>query len=589
MQLRTPERFRTLHERAAIYYELQTEKVSSKERERNTLERLYHRMLADEVSGIQLFQEIAEALTRASLINQLRTLMNDINSYSQQFLYENGRLWVPYYNARLMHLKLQWSEALKYYIEIGERQDIDAKLKAYALCDWSQVLSYREFLFPPGVAEKAMQVSNQSLQVMPILDVKLILNYKTQSDISFSVWGNWDKAFDLLRQIQSYYEERGDGYGQAFALRTIQTLAAVRGDWHTLLSAREDGLKKLPMQFKRSLLHAELLAWWSPAYAWTGRYAEAERNTRQGMSIAKEVGEVDLRGDLRDLGVVLAFQGKYQESTAYFEEALALNAKLGHSDLDRSTTLRFQAISLLRGGNLGEARQQLEEVSELIARATYKPAMGEVQAWLGLANELGKDWSSALGCYQLSLEFLGRHYFECAALTGLVRVKYAQEEYDATPPFLKEAEQLAQQYEYNDYFTSLYLTRGHITWNGLIPEWESGFDSALHYYQLALIHALRYNRFLLDEALAGREQGTPLQPIIPHCLERGKEGQRMLVALRDWWQSGMNDIGIPRPDTISPILEGISLLGAERIARNREPGDGSVQVSVVEQISMVLQ
>ncbi len=58
----------------------------------------------------------------------------------------------------------------------------------------------------------------------------------------------------------------------------------------------------------------------------------------------------------------------------------------------------------------------------------------------------------------------------------------------------------------------------------------------------------------------------------------------MLTALGEWWQTDVNDIGTPRPDTISPILEGISLLEAERIARGREPGDGSQQMSVVEQI-----
>ena len=75
-----------------------------------------------------------------------------------------------------------------------------------------------------------------------------------------------------------------------------------------------------------------------------------------------------------------------------------------------------------------------------------------------------------------------------------------------------------------------------------------------------------------DKALSGRPQGTPLRPIVPHCLERGEEGRRMLMALRDWWQSGVNDIGSPRPDTISPIPEGIPLLEAERIARETRDG-----------------
>jgi hypothetical protein len=43
-----------------------------------------------------------------------------------------------------------------------------------------------------------------------------------------------------------------------------------------------------------------------------------------------------------------------------------------------------------------------------------------------------------------------------------------------------------------------------------------------------------------------------------------------------------------RPDTISPIPEGILLLEVERKARDREPGDGSPQKSVIEQIEAAL-
>ena len=44
-----------------------------------------------------------------------------------------------------------------------------------------------------------------------------------------------------------------------------------------------------------------------------------------------------------------------------------------------------------------------------------------------------------------------------------------------------------------------------------------------------------------------------------------------------------------RPDTISPIPEGIPLLEAKRIAREREPGDVSPQRTVVEQIEAALE
>ena len=168
-------------------------------------------------------------------------------------------------------------------------------------------------------------------------------------------------------------------------------------------------------------------------------------------------------------------------------------------------------------------------------------------------------------------------------------MKYAQYEHVAIPVFWTEAEQLAQQYEYNDNSALLNLTRGHAIWDGLIPQWGSGFDSALHHYRQALVYALRFNRFLLDEVLSGREQGTPLLSIIPHCLERGEEGLRMLAALRDWWQTDVNDTGIPQSDTISPLPEGSPLLDTERIARDREQGNGSPQKMVLEQITKALK
>jgi hypothetical protein len=62
----------------------------------------------------------------------------------------------------------------------------------------------------------------------------------------------------------------------------------------------------------------------------------------------------------------------------------------------------------------------------------------------------------------------------------------------------------------------------------------------------------------------------------------------MLTALRDWWQTGYNNTGAPRAETISLVPEGVSLLEAERIARANEPGDGSPQVSVVEAFGEVV-
>ena len=188
----------------------------------------------------------------------------------------------------------------------------------------------------------------------------------------------------------------------------------------------------------------------------------------------------------------------------------------------------------------------------------------ELLAFWGQLYELKEDWDSAVNSYHrcLGLKKTRRLYCECAALTGLVRVKHAQGDYAAIAPLLAEA--AAARPAVRIQRPSRVATATQAQTSEVSKDF--GSLSALDYFKQAMIYALRYNRFLLDEVLSGRPQGSPLRPIIPYCLERGEDGKRMLTALRDWWQTGVNDIGTPRPDTISPIPEGIALPEAEHLA-----------------------
>ncbi len=246
-------------------------------------------------------------------------------------------------------------------------------------------------------------------------------------------------------------------------------------------------------------------------------------------------------------------------------------------------------FSVAREGDFAQAMNLLLQSWKIKQELEDFLGYQETLYWLGYVSELLSytdctviSKATEYYLHALSNKQYGRRYFECASLIGLVRVKYVQGDYAAIAPLLAEAEQLAMQYEYNDHLASLRLTQGHLAWK------TGKKDKALSLYQHAMIYALRYNRFLLDELLSGRSQGTPLRPIIPYCLAHGEEGKEILLALRDWWKAGVNDIGIPRLDTISPIPEEIPLLEAEKIARKRELGDGSMQKSVIEQVEAVL-
>ena len=144
MKTHKPDLHRELHERAAAYFEKRLEKVTGEEAERLGLERLYHRIRADEEAGIQLFQEMAEELVRYRLVNRLRMLLNDVNTYPLER--ENSRLWREYYNARLAHLVRQITDLGKIYQAIGENKCAEPRLRAYALCDWGTLIASREAL-----------------------------------------------------------------------------------------------------------------------------------------------------------------------------------------------------------------------------------------------------------------------------------------------------------------------------------------------------------------------------------------------------------------------------------------------------------
>jgi tetratricopeptide (TPR) repeat protein len=286
-----------------------------------------------------------------------------------------------------------------------------------------------------------------------------------------------------------------------------------------------------------------------------GMFDRALAEYKRAERVCKQIGDLHGIAHLYQMfGGLHRDKGEYKEALRYYQRALKLLDQIG-------------------GDVIGTTRAGLLNTTAHV-------------------HLLRGDWDSAIESAQRALSLARQQHNEHernASISKLISAHLHKQDWQVLGDYIKEYEQIAILTGNPGIWAETELVKGHASWDGNIPEYGSGFDAALRYYQHALIYALRYNRFLLDEVLSGRPQGTPLRPIIPECLKRGEEGRRMLIALRDWWQTGTNDIGTPRPDTISPIPEGIPLLEAERIARERESGDGSPQKSVVEQIEAALK
>jgi tetratricopeptide (TPR) repeat protein len=298
------ERHCELHERAAAYFEKRLEKATGEEAERHQLERLYHRVRADEEAGIKLFQEMAEEMTRYRLVNRLRALLNDANTYPLER--ENNRLWREYYGGRILHLEEARIEAEKIYQSVSQNENAESKLRAYASCDWSEFLITTRRLRETGGIERAKRVTAQSLNYG--IDSKLIWSYINLGGM-YARLAEDNLALENYNIAFRFFHKHGDDFLSARSLGFMQDVYARQGNWKEMLTTYRNGLKLISPQFEKSIARSTVLASWKIAWAWVGRYAEAMRDLEQAESIEYNLGFREFVGLNRDSGFLLGIQG----------------------------------------------------------------------------------------------------------------------------------------------------------------------------------------------------------------------------------------------------------------------------------------
>jgi tetratricopeptide (TPR) repeat protein len=403
----------------------------------------------------------------------------------------------------------------------------------------------------------------------------------------------WDQGITLLKRQRKWLEENGDVYGVIDVNSSIHSIYAQIGDWKEALSIRARALQDLAHLPENPLLKSRLTGRHPWAVLWSGRYQEAEAGIAETLAYAVQVEALDTQSDAQAyLAYALGLQGKYEQSGQYFSDSIAMIEKLG-ADFSGKLGVAYGlwGAILMRQGKLDSASDYLNR--SLNSKQYLHDNLGipEILVWLGELAEINGDLESAKDYYERHLDGYqktGRKYFNCAALTGLARVEYARGKYKVVRKCWTEAESIAQKYEYNDHLASLYLALGYAINEGKMPGLEKDDQAAMRSFRLALIFALRFNRFLLDILLSGGIV-TPLHPLIPTLKSKGKKGQKYLEALRTGWRKGKNEIKSNRHGTLSVLPEGITLKEAEHIARQREPGTGLPQKTVVEQLRSELK
>ena len=582
LKIHDPARHKQWHERAAAYFEQAMPQANLTEQELFGLERLYHRVRANEASGIQLFQTTAEELTRYRMINRLKTLLSDACTY--QLERENSRLWREYYLTNIAHIQLNIEATVKGYEQIAQNPIAEAKLKAYALTELSEILLQFKH-YDPNEADKVIQMLEMSFQLLPINDAKIARIFEELSWIYYFFKGDLEKRVSYAKKLQEWAENRKDAYSIIHAYSHLKSVYGMFGDWKEALYFTSKGLHIIESSTDRNLLGTRFKGINQRGLIEAGLYKEAEIGSHEMLQHSLQVNDTEATAaSSGQLALIVGLQRKYAQSKNYFDDALNF--------FERTGVLRYIAEVTGNQGRILVNQNLLNNAENIFTRALQlrveshdKVHIPESLVSNGKLEEIRYNYEKAEQYYRDELDnyrWTARHHYECEALVGMARVKYAQGKLTEIPDLMAEAETLAQQHEYNDHLAALRLLQGHLAW-------EQDPASVFFFYQQALIYALRFNRFCLDEILFGDNIPTPYQPLIPFCLQRGEDGQNTLRRLKTWWQTGANDVGQPRPDTISPIPENILLLDAERLAREREPGDGRPQMPVMERLDSVLQ
>lgn len=424
------ERHCELHERAAAYFERRLEKVTGEEAVRLVLERLYHRICANEATGIKLFQELAEGLVRYRLVSRLRALLNDVATYPLG--QESSRLWLRYYQTALIQIEGRRSDAVKAYQRIAQNENAEPKLQAYTLCEMAYCLRGL------GQHAQATALLEQSLRMVPI-DAKLALSLASLG--SAYLWiGEFDKSHTALERARDFFATAGDSYGLVFTLNRLRHYYLNRGYFLAAWAQQQRAWEILrtlspePLYLKMEHFGTLAIFW-----AWCGRLKETEEKLREAFSISQRLN-LEKAFYVRELGYVIGQTGRFTEAENYFQQAIAFAQQM-----DPALRLASHAITAgYRGAILSNQGQLREAEAELMSALPHKLAhdiLGapEVLIWLGELAEIkahhlpveeaGAEAAKATSYYQQAygLRKNGSNYFECWALTGLVRVGARQE------------------------------------------------------------------------------------------------------------------------------------------------------------------
>jgi tetratricopeptide (TPR) repeat protein len=400
------ERHCELHERAAAYFEKRLEKVADtrqgttgEESKRLGLERLYHRVRADEEAGIKLFQEMTEELTRYRLVNRLRALLSDANTYPLER--ENSKLWREYYGARLAHLEEQVSDAEQVFDAICKNANAEAKLKAYSYGDLGEIVGRRDRLVLGEKSDRAIAILQASLNQGVKIDAKLAWSQWALGDV-YRRLDRLDDGMPYYNKAINFSEQQNDIYTSTLLQQRVIQILVNYGRFSSFLECDKlisrqaklyDSYPRLKMDFREAMAIPSI---------WMGRYSDTEVEMQDILntianSTSTEFWHLEKRMQMyRILCYSTGMQGRISEAKINYAEAIKIlnDSNYARAVYHKGVTMGFFGGVLLKNGLFDESQLLIQEALKI--KISVGDSIGVPELY-----HLNNQGEAACGCQEV--------------------------------------------------------------------------------------------------------------------------------------------------------------------------------------------
>jgi len=527
-----PERYHTLHKRAAAFYEGQLGEADEKgekwgeEYKALMLERLYHSFKVHEEEGLELFTALwdSEAYYQVDFLQKVFAAMGS---------------WV---------LRAPASGKMRYY-------------------------QGRFELWHNGNPPRAKEILKSLHRELDVNDLELLAMVTLELASASHELAEFDNAIEYCRQSKSLFEQLGDIGGATWALQIMGSAYNRMGAYAQAIESYEGAIERAGAE---EYLRGQCLYRVGDPYRRTGQCDKALECFIQSLAIWRRLGHKRMTGLLQGwIGDALRSQYRLDDAFTWFSRSLQTYQELNRQfpgmwelKMEMGNPKYNLARIRLLEGDLDDALRYAEETGEIweTADQTRREMLARL---LGRIFHAKGELSRARQHYTESLDLSNWMDHKIDSLLYLTILGYDEA---TAPSHLDELERLALRHDCWEHLARLRVVQGNLTIDEAHRLADRGEERArlLHdafaKYSEAMIYALRFNRFLLDHVL-GR--------VIHRCEEQGAEGSTLLTWLADLWRTGKTEEGTP-------------LVEIERIGREREKGDGQPQTQVMRQIEAAM-